>query len=144
VPMLLEERLPGPEYTVAVLEVEDGTPRALPPIRIAPAGETYDYEAKYAADDTGYEVLDGEPGPRLCELALAAYTACGCRDFARVDLMADREGGLRILEVNTLPGFTSHSLVPKAAAAAGIDFSALCARLVELAARRLGREEEQS
>jgi D-alanine-D-alanine ligase len=142
VPMLLEERLPGPEYTVAILEDEAGEPQALPPIRIVPAGETYDYSAKYAADDTRYELVDAAPGPRLCELALAAYHACGCRDFARVDLMAAADGELRILEVNTLPGFTSHSLVPKAAAAAGIDFTTLCVRLVELAARRgaMGRD----
>lgn len=136
VPLLLEERLPGPEYTVAVLEDADGTPRALPPIRIVPASENYDYRAKYHSDDTRYEILAPDAVPALGAYALRAYAACGCRDFARIDLMADRAGEPRILEVNTLPGFTAHSLVPKAAAAAGIDFPALCHRLVALAGRR--------
>ncbi|MDA3960364.1 MAG: D-alanine--D-alanine ligase [Planctomycetota bacterium] len=136
VPMLLEERLAGPEYTVAVIEDEDGQAQALPPICIVPASDSYDYQAKYESDDTRYEIVDGALAAELQALGLAAYRACGCRDFARVDVMADRDGGLHILEVNTLPGFTSHSLVPKAAAAAGIGFADLCRRLVRLAARR--------
>ena len=142
VPMLLEERLTGDEYTVAIVEDESGQAQALPPIRIVPATDSYDYHAKYQADDTRYDIIDGEPAPRLQALAVAAYQACGCRDFARVDLMAGGDGDLRILEVNTLPGFTSHSLVPKAAAAAGMDFATLCSRLVALAARRLSQQGE--
>jgi len=133
--LLIEERLPGPEYTVAVLEDAGGEPRALPPLRIVPTdSETYDYHAKYDSDETRYEFPD-DPG--LCErlrvLGLAAHRACGCRHLSRVDLMADRDGELRILEINTLPGFTSHSLVPKVAERAGIGFADLALRLADLA-----------
>ncbi len=136
VPYLIEERLPGPEFTVAVLE--DGpAPRALPPIRVRPAEGVYDYEAKYTRDDTAYEILDDPVvAAKLGEIAVAAYRACGCRDLARVDIMATADGGLAVLELNTLPGFTSHSLVPKAAAAAGIGFDDLVDALARRAAAR--------
>jgi D-alanine-D-alanine ligase len=141
IPYLVEERLPGPEYTVAVLEDGDGR-RALPPIRIRPAAGVYDYEAKYHRDDTGYEILGDEAiSRRLAQIGVACFNACGCRDFARVDIMATNDGDLAVLELNTLPGFTAHSLTPKAAAAAGIPFDELCERL---ARRALARAAEES
>jgi D-alanine-D-alanine ligase len=139
VPYLIEERLPGPEYTVALLEDGSGL-RALPPIRIRPAEGVYDYQAKYHRDDTGYEIVqDCALAERLGAIGLAAFRACGCRDLARVDIMATGEGELAVLELNTLPGFTDHSLVPKAAAAAGIVFDELVERLVRHAAARGSR-----
>lgn len=138
-PLLVEERLAGPEYTVAVIDQAPGQPRALPGLRICPAAGAYDYEAKYERDDTRYEALDDDPvlASMLAEMALTAYTACGCRDLARVDFMADGDRKPRFLEINSLPGFTSHSLLPKAAALAGIGFVELCLELVDRAATRL-------
>lgn len=136
--LLIEERLAGPEYTVAIIDLASGRPAALPPIHIVPAAGSYDYHAKYLAEDTRYLIVrEPDLANRLSELALAAYRACGCRDLTRIDLMAAADGSLRILELNTLPGFTSHSLVPKAAAARQIDFGPLVDHLVGLAAARL-------
>jgi D-alanine-D-alanine ligase len=134
VDFLVERRLPGPEYTVGVLDDPAGV-RALPPISIVPAGEAYDYEAKYVSDATAY-LFPEEAAlvAELEELGLAAHRACGCRHFSRVDFIADEDGRPRFLEINTLPGFTSHSLLPKAAARAGMDFAALVDHLVRLAA----------
>jgi D-alanine-D-alanine ligase len=126
--MLVERMIVGPELTVAVL---DG--KALPSIRVVPAGEFYDYHAKYVADDTQY-LCPGrdEPGEsavkELCERAFAAVGASG---WGRIDVMCDLDGRFYLLEVNTTPGMTSHSLVPKAAAKAGIDFESLCWRILE-------------
>jgi D-alanine-D-alanine ligase len=136
IPFLLEERLPGPEYTVGIIE-QDGQPRALPPINIVPATEFYDYQAKYHRDDTRYLIVE-EPAlvAELHDCALRAWRACQCRDLARVDLIAGADGRPRLIEINTLPGFTSHSLLPKAAARAGISFQELCLGLVRNAAAR--------
>ncbi len=137
IPYLIEERLPGPEYTVAMLEDEAGL-RALPPIRIVPAAGVYDYQAKYHRNDTSYEIVtDASLVQRLGAIGTTAFQACGCRDFARVDVMATSDGELAVLELNTLPGFTDHSLVPKAASAAGIVFDELVERLVRRAAQRM-------
>lgn len=136
VPYLLEERLPGPEYTVAVID-EDGGPRALPPLTIRAATGVFDYEAKYQRSDTSeMPVADAEIATRLGELAVAAHRACGCRDISRSDIMRTTDGGYAVLEINTLPGFTAQSLVPKAAAAAGITFDDLVERLIRRAAAR--------
>lgn len=118
----------GGEYTVAIL---DG--QALPSIRIVPAGEYYDYHAKYVAEDTRYECpgLSGDAEVELGALALAAFDALDCRGWGRVDVMRDGDGRNFLLEVNTAPGMTSHSLVPKAAAQLGIDFQNLCWRILE-------------
>lgn len=133
---LVEERLPGPEYTVAVIDFDDG-PRALPPLAIRPAGGVFDYEAKYHRADTEERpVEDAALAARLAALAVAAHRACGCRDLSRTDLMGTADGGLAVLEINTLPGFTDASLTPKAAAAAGIGFAELVEHLVQRAARR--------
>lgn len=133
---LLEERLPGPEYTVAVIEDDDGA-YALPAITIQAAGGVFDYQAKYHRDDTREEpVADAALAARLGAIAVAAHRACGCRDLSRTDLMRTADGDYAVLELNTLPGFTQASLTPKAAAAAGISFDELAERLVRRAAGR--------
>jgi D-alanine-D-alanine ligase len=140
VPYLIEERLPGPEYTVAIID-EDAGPRALPPLHIVAADGVFDYQAKYHRTDTREDpVTDQALAARLQEIGLAAYKACGCRDLGRVDVMVTADQGLAVLEINTLPGFTGQSLVPKAAAAAGIGFDDLVDRLVRRAASRQGQK----
>jgi D-alanine--D-alanine ligase len=135
-PYLIEERLPGPEYTVAIIE-DDGGTRALPPICIRPNDGVYDYDAKYFRNDTGYDIVaDQRLAARLMDIAMRSFQACGCRDVARVDVMATADHDLAVLELNTLPGFTDHSLTPKAAEAAGIGFDLL---VEKLAARALER-----
>jgi D-alanine-D-alanine ligase len=126
--LLVEQLIVGEEYTVGILGAE-----ALPSIRIVPPGEYYDYHAKYLSDDTQYICpgLSGEAEANIRALALAAFQTLGCRGWGRVDIMRDREGGNWLLEVNTAPGMTSHSLVPKAARAVGIDFESLCWRVLE-------------
>lgn len=131
--LLMEEMVEGDELTVAVIEDVEG-PLALPSIRIVPKGAWYDYDAKYVADDTQYLCpgLDGEDEARIGALAVHAFVAAGCSGWGRVDVMRDRRSGaLLLLEVNTAPGMTSHSLVPKAAAKIGIDYPALCWRVLE-------------
>lgn len=125
--LLIEELIEGSELTVAIL---DG--RALPSIRIVPRGDFYDYHAKYVADDTQYLCpgLEGDDESELAALALNAFHLSGASGWARVDVMRDGDGRNHLLEVNTAPGMTSHSLVPKAAAAAGIDFGELCLRIL--------------
>lgn len=126
--LLMEQMVIGEEYTVGILGRV-----ALPSIRIVPAGEWYDYHAKYVADDTRYLCpgLEGEQEEEIRALALAAFDAAGCTGWGRVDVMRDRERGLQLIEVNTAPGMTSHSLVPKAAAQVGVDFGELCWRILE-------------
>jgi D-alanine-D-alanine ligase len=135
--LLLEEMIEGDELTVAVLAGE-----ALPSIRIVPKGAFYDYHAKYVAEDTQYLCpgLDGSAEVELRALALAAFDAVGCTGWGRVDVMRDRSGRNYLLEVNTAPGMTSHSLVPKAAATLGIDFATLCWRVLETSFPK-GREQ---
>lgn len=126
--LLAEQMVQGDEYTVGILGE-----LALPSIRIVPAGEWYDYHAKYVADDTQY-ICPGMAGAEEDEvraLALAAFRAAGCSGWGRVDVMRDRERGMQLIEVNTAPGMTSHSLVPKAAAQLGIDYADLCWRVLE-------------
>ena len=127
-PLLVEQLIQGEEYTVGVLGVE-----ALPSIRIVPAGDYYDYHAKYVAEDTQY-ICPGAAGAteqELGSLALAAFFAVACRGWGRVDFMRDRAGRSWLLEVNTAPGMTSHSLVPKAARQRGIEFDELVWRVLE-------------
>lgn len=134
--LLMERMIEGDEFTVAIL---DGV--ALPSIRIVPAGTWYDYHAKYVADDTQYLCpgSDGEEEQRLRALALDAFNALDVTGWGRVDVMRDRQGGFWLLEVNTAPGMTSHSLVPKAAAAVGIGYDELCWRVLEGSLDRGGR-----
>jgi D-alanine-D-alanine ligase len=126
--LLMEQMIVGQEYTVAILGET-----VLPSIRIVPAGEYYDYHAKYVADDTQYLCpgLQGEQEQAIGALALAAFKALGCSGWGRVDVMRDVAGNLYLLEVNTAPGMTSHSLVPKAAQQVGIDFASVCWLVLE-------------
>jgi D-alanine-D-alanine ligase len=106
---------------------------ALPSIRIVPKSAFYDYHAKYVAEDTQYICpgLDGAAEDEIRALARTAFDALGCSGWGRVDVMRDREGRNWLLEANTAPGMTSHSLVPKAAKQVGIDFETLCWRILE-------------
>jgi len=127
-PLLVEQLIEGDEYTVGVLGSE-----ALPSIRIVPAGDYYDYHAKYVAEDTQY-ICPGASGAteqELGSLALAAFFAVDCSGWGRVDFMRDRAGKPWLLEVNTAPGMTSHSLVPKAARSRGVEFDELVWRVLE-------------
>ena len=131
---LIEQRWVGRELTVGVLHDE-----GLPVVEIVPGHTFYDYEAKYFDDATQYVTDPALPEgveSRVRSLAVAAHRALGCRDFSRVDFMLDGAGRPSALEVNTIPGFTAHSLLPKSAAGAGIDFPLLCRTIVELALRR--------
>jgi D-alanine-D-alanine ligase len=133
--LLVEQMIEGEEFTVAVLGAE-----ALPSIRIVPAGEYYDYHAKYVAEDTQY-ICPGLSGPaerQMGDLALQAFIAAGCSGWGRVDIMRDRSGANFLLEVNTAPGMTSHSLVPKAAAARGIQFDELVWRVLQTSGPQQG------
>jgi D-alanine-D-alanine ligase len=130
--LLMEQLIEGEEFTVGIL---DGV--ALPTIRIVPAGEYYDYHAKYLAEDTQY-ICPGSSGNAEAEmraLALEAFLTAGCSGWGRVDIMRDRSGKNSLLEVNTAPGMTSHSLVPKAARAMGIEFDDLVWRVLETSFR---------
>ena len=126
--VIAEKYLAGGEYTVGILGE-----RALPVIRIVPATEFYDYEAKYLRDDTEYRIPSGLGEAReaeMREMALCAYRALGGRGWGRVDLMLDADGRMYCLEANTSPGMTDHSLVPMAARAAGISFQQLVLELL--------------
>lgn len=126
--VLVEHWVTGAEFTVAILGGE-----ALPPIGLRTHHEFYDYDAKYLADDTRYLLPCGLPPEQEVELkalALAAFSELDCRTWGRVDVMQDEAGKFWLLEVNTVPGMTDHSLVPMAAAAAGIDFAELVVRIL--------------
>lgn len=134
--MLIEARLRGPEYSVTVLQGGEDQLMALTPVAISVA-DTYDFAAKYQRDDTSFAFVD-DPDlvAALNDLARRAFSACGCRDLARVDIMADGGGRLHVLEINTLPGFTDHSLVPMAAVHDGLGLPFLLEHLVLRAADR--------
>ena len=128
--ILIEEWLAGDELTVPVLDSQ-----VLPAIRIVPEGEFYDYNAKYISDNTQYFCPSGLTPEREQELALLvkrAYDAVGCRGWSRIDVMCDAKGDFRLVEVNTNPGMTSHSLFPKSAASVGISFEQLVVKILEL------------
>ncbi|MBK7540389.1 MAG: D-alanine--D-alanine ligase [Candidatus Competibacteraceae bacterium] len=133
-PVLVEPWIVGQEYTGAVLQGE-----ALPLIRLETPRAFYDYEAKYHADDTRYLCPCGLPAAReaeLRELVRRAYAAVGGYGWGRVDLLVDGQGQPRLLEVNTVPGMTDHSLVPMAARATGVNFEALVWRILETSLSR--------
>jgi len=130
-----EPWIPGKEYTVAILQGE-----ALPAIRIETPKTFYDYEAKYFRDDTRYFCPSGLPAgaeAHLKSLALAAFESAGASGWGRADFMMDAAGRPLLLEINTIPGMTSHSLVPMAARAIGIDFPELTWRVLETSFTRL-------
>jgi D-alanine-D-alanine ligase len=131
-PEVITERwITGQEYTVGLLGE-----MALPVIELQPAQGFYDYHAKYEANDTVYRVPCGLPEEEelvLQRLAVRAFAALGCGGWGRVDIMRDAAGAPWLLEVNTAPGMTGHSLVPMAAQAAGIEFDELVIRILEMA-----------
>ena len=126
---LLEEYIDGRELTVGILD-----DKPLPVVEIVTREHVYDYKAKYEDPNTEYLV----PAPiekslyrKAQELGAKAHAALGCRYFSRVDMMADKAGNLFVLEVNTIPGMTERSLLPKAAKAQGLSFNHLCVKLIE-------------
>jgi len=126
--VIAEQWISGNEYTVAVLAEQ-----ALPVIRLETPHTFYDYEAKYVSNDTKYHCpcgLDDKREPQLQRLAIAAFKVIGARGWGRVDFMCDEHGKPYIIELNTVPGMTDHSLVPMAAKAAGIDFDELVYRIL--------------
>jgi D-alanine-D-alanine ligase len=128
--VLAEQFVDGPEYTVAVLGDD-----ALPSIRLETDNEFYDYEAKYVSDDTRYHCpsgLSASEETEIAALSLRAFRSLGCSVWGRVDVMRDAAGRFYVLEVNTVPGMTSHSLVPMAAAASGMKIPELVQRILEL------------
>ncbi|MGH8725424.1 MAG: D-alanine--D-alanine ligase [Burkholderiales bacterium] len=128
---LAERFVDGPEYTASILGEE-----VLPLIRIEAPKGNYDYQNKYFTDDTKYHCPSGlasGPEASLKALALQAFRAVGCSGWGRIDLMLDRKKKPWLLEVNTSPGMTSHSLVPMAARAVGISYEDLCVKILELA-----------
>lgn len=145
--LLVEKFIQGKELTVGVISTGQdadapalpGCKRsqgcaALPAIHIIPATEFYDYKAKYTRPDTQYRFdidLPADVLSRIAELALAAHRVLGCRDLSRVDFMVDEMNRPWVLEVNTIPGFTRHSLLPMAGARAGLDLAALTDHLVQ-------------
>lgn len=133
--VLVEEKIIGRECTVGILADE-----ALPVVEVRPKVGSYDYRNKYTAGCTEYfcpAPFDAETTRRIQEAALGAFRAVGGRDYARVDVMVRPNGEPMVLEVNTLPGMTETSLLPKAAEAAGLSYAQLCQRMVDLAMERV-------
>jgi len=132
--VLAERWIQGAEFTVAVLQDQ-----VLPPIQLKTTHSFYDYEAKYEANDTQYLLpcgLSADKEDELKALARKAFDLVGCRGWGRVDVMQDQQGGFWLLEVNTSPGMTDHSLVPMAARAVGLAFDDLVIRLLDEVASR--------
>lgn len=132
--VLMEEKVEGRETTVGIL---DGQP--LPVVEVRPKQGAYDYHNKYTSGATDYfcpAPFDAAATTRIQAAALGAFHAVGGRDYARVDALVRANGDPVVLEVNTLPGMTETSLFPKAAAAAGLSYAALCQKMVKLAMRR--------
>jgi D-alanine-D-alanine ligase len=150
--VLIEKYIRGREFTVGILD-----DKALPIIEIKPAMEFFSYDAKYTDNRTEYLIVEKTAGAHdrrtanslrefglltsslyaeAQEVALHAHRVLGCRGFSRVDMLLDGKNKLYLLEVNTIPGFTEKSLLPKAAKAAGISFSSLCEKIVDLAFQR--------
>jgi len=127
--VIAEKFVDGGEYTCAILGA-----RALPMIRLVPKNEYYDFEAKYIRDDTEYRCPCGLPAEQeaaIQAMCVKAFRVVGCNGWGRVDVMLDSLGNPYLLEINTSPGMTDHSLVPMAAKAAGISFGQLCVTILE-------------
>ena len=134
---LIEEYIHGRELTVGIFENV-----ALPVIEIVTKNQVYDYDAKYKNGETRYVVpadLKENEKKATQVSALKAHCLLGCRDFSRVDMRMDDKGNIFVLEVNTIPGMTERSLLPKAALAASVTFDDLCIKLVDLAYKRRGK-----
>lgn len=131
---MLEKFITGREITVGILENT-----AMPVIEIKTARQFYDYDAKYNDDTTQFlfdTITDKQTLQRINDVALKSFNALGCRDFGRVDMILGRDNIPYVIEINTIPGFTMHSLLPKAAARAGIDMSQLCLRIIKSAIKK--------
>jgi D-alanine-D-alanine ligase len=127
--VLAEQFIDGTELTCGILGEQ-----ALPLIKLETPRDFYDYEAKYVSDDTRYLIPSGLAARKereIQELCLAAFRTLGCRGWGRVDLMLNRRGRPYLLEVNTAPGMTDHSLVPMAARAVGLSYEDLCVKILE-------------
>ncbi len=136
--VMVEERLHGVELTVGVIGNGDAL-RALPVIEIATRSDFFDYRAKYdpaLTDEICPARISDELAAQVQAIAVAAHWALGCRDLSRTDMIATDDGQIVVLEVNTIPGMTANSLLPKAARVAGIDFGELCGMLIEAALAR--------
>jgi D-alanine-D-alanine ligase len=132
--VLVEEKITGRETTVGILGG-----KALPVVEVRPKQGAYDYRNKYTAGATDYfcpAPFDETTTLRIQQAALGAFKAIGGRDYARIDIMVRPEGEPVVLEVNTLPGLTETSLLPKAAEAAGLSYAELCQKMIELALAR--------
>lgn len=128
--VFVEQWITGKEYTVAILGDE-----ALPAIRLETPNEFYDYDAKYVANTTGYHIPSGldETAERdMQELALKAFRGVGARGWGRVDILCDEKGKPYLIELNTIPGLTDHSLVPMSAKYKGIPFEELIVRILQM------------
>lgn len=129
--VLVEEYIPGRELTVGIVGSE-----VLPVIEIKAPDGNYDFRAKYTKGVTEYIVpakLESAQTAECCKLAMNTYRALQCRGLGRVDLRMSPEGSIHVLEINTIPGFTETSLLPKAAKAAGYSFANLCEKIIEMA-----------
>ncbi len=132
--LMAEAYVDGEEYTISIL-----ADQALPVIRLETKNVFYDYEAKYLTDDTSYHIpcgLNKAEEQDMQALALQAFQVLGARGWGRVDLMRDDDGNNYLIELNTQPGMTDHSLVPKAAAAAGISYPELVKRILATSFRQ--------
>jgi D-alanine-D-alanine ligase len=139
--VLVEEKIVGRETTVGILD-----DKALPVVEVRPKSGSYDYKNKYTAGRTEYFCpADFDPATtkRIQDVALGAFHAIGGRDYARVDIMVNSRNEPIVLEVNTQPGMTETSLMPKAAAAAGINYEQLCQRMIDLAMKRQEKVKNQ-
>jgi D-alanine-D-alanine ligase len=131
---IAEKRISGRELTVGILRG-----RAMGVVEITPKSGVFDFNSKYTKGSTEYTapaVLPTEVTAQVCRAAEAAFAACGCRDYARIDFMLSEEGELYLLEINTLPGMKETSLLPMSARCVGLDFNALCRELVAPALER--------
>jgi D-alanine-D-alanine ligase len=138
--VLMEEKIAGRECTVGILDEV-----TLPIVEVRPKTGIYDYATKYTAGTTEYfcpAPFDDATTARIKVAALAAFKAIGGRDYSRVDVMVRPNGQPEVLEVNTLPGMTETSLLPKAAAASGLSYAELCQKMIELALRRTQKNDE--
>ena len=142
VAVMIEQFIAGPEYTIAIVQDATGVHHALPIIEIKAPQGNYDFQNKYYTDVVQYECpakMPADLAQTIEKLALDAFHALGCSGWGRVDVMLDAATQIPyLLEVNTSPGMTSHSLVPMAAAAIGLDYAALCVHLAGLASLKQG------
>jgi len=140
--VLMEEKISGRECTVGILGEQ-----ALPVVEVRPKTGVYDYQNKYLTGTTEYfcpAEFDAMTTRRIQEAGIGAFKAIGGRDYSRVDVMVRPDGEPVVLEVNTLPGMTESSLLPKAAAAAGISYAELCQNMVDLAMKRSSKRNPKS